>query len=187
MKRALDLIVALAASPLALILIVACALAVRLTSPGPAMFRQVRIGRDEVPFVCVKLRTMRVDTPDVPSHRVDTTAITPVGGWLRRSKLDELPQLWNILRGEMSFVGPRPCLPSQTELIAARRARGLAHLRPGITGVSQVRGVDMSDPERLAALDATYLADMSPLADLALILRTARGAGRGDAAAGSGN
>jgi O-antigen biosynthesis protein WbqP len=186
MKRALDLTLAILASPFAALLLVCCALAIRLTSPGPAIFRQARVGRDEVPFVCLKLRTMRIDTPNVPSHHVGAAAITPVGAFLRRSKLDELPQLWNIFKGEMSFVGPRPCLPSQTELIAARRARGVSHLRPGITGVSQVRGIDMSDPERLAALDATYLSNMSLVADLSLILQTATGAGRGDAAAGGG-
>jgi len=106
--------------------------------------------------------------------------VTPLGRWLRRLKLDELPQLWNVLRGDMSLVGPRPCLPSQTELIAERRARGVYALRPGITGVAQVAGVDMSDPPRLAALDATYLATVSAAADLRLLLATVRGAGRGD-------
>ncbi|HVW92288.1 MAG TPA: sugar transferase [Devosia sp.] len=182
MKRAFDLALAIVALPFAAVLILACAIAIRLTSPGPAIFRQVRIGRNEVPFTCLKLRTMRISTPDLPSHKVDVAAITPVGGFLRRSKLDELPQLWNILKGEMSLVGPRPCLPTQVELIRARRARGVAGLRPGITGVSQVAGVDMSDPERLAALDATYLSDMSPGADLRLILKTVAGSGRGDAA-----
>jgi O-antigen biosynthesis protein WbqP len=106
--------------------------------------------------------------------------VTPAGRWLRRSKLDELPQLWNVLRGEMSFVGPRPCLPSQVELVAARRARGLYAIRPGITGVAQVAGLDMSDPQRLAAADAEYLETMSLRTDLRLMLMTAFGAGKGD-------
>lgn len=182
MKRAFDLVLAIVALPFAAVLILACAIAIRLTSPGPAIFRQVRVGRNEVPFVCLKLRTMRTETPDLPSHQVNVSAITPIGRFLRRSKLDELPQLWNILKGEMSLVGPRPCLPTQVELIRARRSHGLAGLRPGVTGVAQVEGVDMSDPERLAALDATYLTDMSVAADLRLILRTVGGSGRGDAA-----
>lgn len=106
--------------------------------------------------------------------------MTKVGHFLRRTKLDELPQLWNILVGEMSFVGPRPCLPSQTALIEARRAHGLSKIRPGLTGVSQVAGVDMSNPQRLAALDAGYLADMSLGRDFRLLAATVLGAGRGD-------
>ena len=180
MKRLFDIVLALIAAPFALVLVLACSVAIRRASPGPVLFKQVRIGTNEMPFVCYKLRTMYVHTPHAPSHHMTASSVTPAGLWLRRLKLDELPQLWNILRGEMSFVGPRPCLPSQVELIAARRARGLAGLSPGITGVSQVAGVDMSDPERLAILDATYLKDMSIFADLRLILQTALGAGRGD-------
>jgi O-antigen biosynthesis protein WbqP len=181
MKRVIDLAIALLALPFAGLFIVILGALVRLTSPGPAIFRQQRVGRNERPFTCFKLRTMRQETRDVPSHEVAASAVTGIGRVLRRYKLDELPQLWNIVRGDMSFVGPRPCLPSQTALIAARRAHGLSAIRPGITGVSQVAGVDMSDPERLAALDATYLEDMSPGHDLRLILATFFGAGRGDA------
>jgi O-antigen biosynthesis protein WbqP len=123
---------------------------------------------------------MYADTRDAPSHETAASAVTPAGRWLRRSKLDELPQLWNVLRGEMSFVGPRPCLPSQVELVAARRARGLYAIRPGITGVAQVAGLDMSDPQRLAAADAEYLETMSLRTDLRLMLMTAFGAGKGD-------
>jgi O-antigen biosynthesis protein WbqP len=180
MKRALDLTIALLSLPLAAPVILACVAAIRLTSPGPGIFRQTRVGRHERPFTCYKLRTMTVDTHNAPSHETPAAAVTPLGRQLRRLKLDELPQLWNIVRGEMSFVGPRPCLPSQTELIAARRRRGLSALRPGITGVSQVAGIDMSDPERLAQSDAAYLDTMSLGADIRLILATALGAGRGD-------
>lgn len=180
MKRALDVALAVLMLPVAAPVILVCMAAIKATSPGPALFRQTRIGRNEAPFICNKLRTMHAGTRDVPTHEASAAALTPIGLWLRRLKLDELPQLWNILRGDMSFVGPRPCLPSQTQLIAARRARGLYTIRPGVTGVSQVAGVDMSDPETLAALDATYLADMSAGADLRLILATALGAGRGD-------
>lgn len=180
MKRAADLVMTVLALPAAVPLILICMVAIRLTSPGPAIFRQTRVGRNEKPFTCYKLRTMYSGTRDAPTHETAGAAVTPVGKWLRRLKLDELPQLWNILRGEMSLVGPRPCLPSQVELIAARRARGLHAIRPGVTGVSQVAGIDMSDPERLARSDAAYLGDMSLTADLRLILRTLLGAGRGD-------
>lgn len=179
-KRAFDLLVALLAlivlGPL-LGLLVAL---VRLDSPGPGIFRQARVGRFERPFVCYKLRTMRTGTRNAPSHEVGQAALTRLGGVLRRTKLDELPQLCNVVRGQMSFVGPRPCLPSQTELIAARRERGVFEIRPGITGIAQVAGVDMSEPERLAELDARYLATRSLRTDIGLIARTALGAGGGD-------
>lgn len=180
MKRAFDLTLASFGLPVAVPVILVCMVAIRLTSPGPVILRQVRIGRHEQPFICFKLRTMHAGTRLAPSHETPATAVTPLGAWLRRLKLDELPQLWNIIRGEMSFVGPRPCLPSQSELIAARRERGLYALRPGITGVAQVAGIDMSDPERLAAADAEYLEGGSILLDLRLILSTLTGAGRGD-------
>jgi O-antigen biosynthesis protein WbqP len=129
-KRALDLVLAvfglLVAAPVMLI----CLVAIRLTSPGPALLRQTRVGRYEQPFTCFKLRTMHADTRLAPSHETPATAVTPLGAWLRRLKLDELPQLWNVIRGEMSLVGPRPCLPAQKELIAARRERGSTHCAP---------------------------------------------------------
>lgn len=180
MKRAMDLFLAVAGLVVAAPVVAICALVIRATSPGPAILRQTRVGRDEVPFTCLKLRTMYADTKDAPSHMTGQSAVTPIGRHLRRFKLDELPQLWNIVRGEMSFVGPRPCLQMQTELIVARRRYGLHRLRPGITGVSQVAGVDMSDPEKLASLDATYLERMSLLTDLRLIIATVLGSGRGD-------
>lgn len=180
MKRIADVAIALLIAPAAIIFILVCMAIVKFSSRGPAIFYQTRVGLHEQPFTCYKLRTMYVETRDAPSHEMVVSAITPVGKWLRRLKLDELPQLWNIVRGDMSFVGPRPCLPSQTELIDARRARGLYAIRPGITGIAQVAGVDMSDPQRLAVLDAEYLTTISLRTDLKLILATAFGAGRGD-------
>lgn len=181
MKRVVDTLIALIGLPVAAPAILICMALVKFTSSGPAIFRQTRVGLHEKPFTCYKLRTMYVETRDAPSHETAVSAVTSVGAWLRKLKLDELPQLWNILRGEMSFVGPRPCLPSQTDLIAARRARGLYAIRPGITGIAQVAGIDMSDPEKLARTDATYLENMSFMTDLRLILATVLGAGRGDA------
>lgn len=172
MKRAVDLVASafglLLASPVLLVL----ALAIRSTSEGPALFRQVRVGRDEKPFVCLKLRTMYAGTPSVPTHDAPAAAATRLGLILRRWKLDELPQLWNVLVGEMSLVGPRPCLPGQHELIAERRRRGVFSIRPGVTGLAQVSGVDMSDPAGCAALDARYMAGMGLLPDMAILFRT---------------
>ncbi|NGO52218.1 sugar transferase [Allomesorhizobium camelthorni] len=180
MKRAFDIVLAAIGLVVAAPLFLAAVILIRLTSPGPAIFRQIRVGLDEKPFTCLKLRTMYCETGNVPTHEAGASSITPVGKLLRRFKFDELPQLWNVLMGDMSFVGPRPCLPSQTTLIAARRAYGLYAICPGITGVAQVAGVDMSEPEKLAVLDAVYLRDMSLAADIRLILATALGSGQGD-------
>lgn len=145
---------------------------IRRNSPGPGLFRQTRIGRNEKPFTCYKLRTMRTGTREAPTHQSSKGDLTSMGGWLRRTKLDEIPQLWNVLVGEMSLVGPRPCLPSQTELIEARRRHGVYALRPGITGIAQSAGVDMSDPEKLATLDATYIGKQGLLTDLQILFGT---------------
>lgn len=150
-------------------------LAIRATSPGPAILGQVRVGRDGVPFRCLKLRSMFIGTPVVPTHEAAVKQITPVGRFLRASKFDELPQLWNVLRGEMSLVGPRPCLPTQVVLIDERRRRGVYALRPGITGLAQVSGVDMSDPVACAELDARYLAERSIRLDLRILVNTVIG------------
>lgn len=155
-------------------------LLVRLESPGPGIFAQPRVGRNGRAFVCYKFRTMRQGTPERGSHEIGPDAVTPLGRFLRRTKLDELPQIWNILRNEISLVGPRPCLPAQTRLIEERRRRGVLRLKPGISGLAQINGVDMADPERLARLDARYLALQSLTLDLRIILATFRGRGRGD-------
>jgi O-antigen biosynthesis protein WbqP len=118
-------------------------------------------------------------TANLPTHQVQASAVTPLGEHLRRFKVDELPQLWNVLMGDMSLVGPRPCLPSQTELVDARRRLGVFAVRPGITGLAQVSGVDMSDANRLAELDARYVRAQSLLGDFRLIWATLRGQGVG--------
>jgi len=151
---------------------------VRRSSDGPGLFRQERIGKDGVKFVCVKLRTMKSGTGHLPSHEVSHAAVTPFGNLLRRTKLDELPQLFNVLLGDMSLVGPRPCLPTQIELIEARRATGALSVTPGITGLAQIQGVDMSNPARLARIDGDYVRSRSFLGDLAIIWRTLVGHGR---------
>jgi len=171
-KRAVDLVVAVLVAPIALPLVCALALIVRLESQGPALFSQIRIGRHGRPFLCRKLRTMFSDTPSAPTHELEASAVTASGRILRRWKLDELPQLWNVMRGEMSLVGPRPCLPVQQELIERRSRLGVLALRPGLTGLAQVRGIDMSNPEICAAADAEYLASQSLGFDLGIMALT---------------
>ena len=153
--------------------------AIRLQSPGKPIFAQVRVGKNGRPFTCYKLRTMYSGTANLPTHQVQASAVTPLGEYLRRFKVDELPQLWNVLIGDMSLVGPRPCLPSQTELVDARARLGVFEVRPGITGLAQVNGVDMSDPNRLAEIDARYVRTQSLLGDFKLIWATLRGQGVG--------
>lgn len=152
---------------------------IRLQSPGPAIFTQTRVGKGGRLFTCYKLRTMYAGTANLPTHEVAATSVTPLGEHLRRFKIDELPQLCNVLLGDMSLVGPRPCLPSQVELVKARQALGVLAVRPGITGLAQVKGIDMSDPHRLAEVDAEYVRTQSLLGDFKLIAATLRGRGLG--------
>lgn len=146
------------------------------------LFWQERVGRHQRPFVLVKFRTMSVGTASVASHLANSSAITPLGAFLRRTKLDELPQLWNVLWGDMSLVGPRPGLFNQTELTAARAAQGVFAVRPGITGLAQVNGIDMSTPELLAQTDALMLRDLGVGNYFQFIFVTVLGKGNGDAA-----
>lgn len=155
-------------------------IAVRAGSKGPGIFAQPRIGQNGRIFTCYKFRTMATGTAHLGTHEVARSAITAVGTFLRRSKLDELPQVINILRNEVSLIGPRPCLPIQQRLVDERRARGLLALTPGISGLAQVNDIDMSDPERLAEWDARYLALQSLTLDLRIMLATALGRGQGD-------
>ena len=154
--------------------------AVGLLDTGSPLFRQERVGRDQRPFILVKFRTMRPDTASVASHLADVSAITRLGAILRRTKLDELPQLWNVLKGEMSLVGPRPCLFNQTELIAERHSRGVFEARPGITGLAQVSNIDMSTPKLLAETDAQMLQSLTLALYFKYILMTVGGKGAGD-------
>jgi O-antigen biosynthesis protein WbqP len=179
MKRVFDIVVCaislLVVWPLLLLVVIA----IRIQSPGRAIFSQVRVGKHGRPFTCYKFRTMYFGTASLPTHQVKASAVTALGEYLRRIKIDELPQLWNVLIGDMSLVGPRPCLPSQTELIVARRQLGVFEFRPGITGLAQVEGIDMSDPTRLAEIDARYVCAQSMIGDLKLIWATVRGQGIG--------
>lgn len=179
MKRAFDI---LASAVLLLIcwpLLLLVLLAIRLHSPGPAIFSQIRVGKDGRLFTCYKLRTMHLGTANLPTHQVGAASVTSLGGHLRNFKIDELPQLYNVLIGDMSLVGPRPCLPTQVDLVEARRHLGVLAVRPGITGLAQVRGVDMSDPERLARIDARYVQTQGLIGDIKLIIATLGGGGVG--------
>ena len=147
---------------------------------GSPLFRQRRVGRHQKPFTLVKFRTMKPDTASVASHLADASSITPFGRFLRRTKLDELPQLWNVLKGEMSLVGPRPCLFNQEELINEREQRGVLDARPGITGLAQVNDIDMSTPKLLAETDARMLASLNVGAYFRYIFQTVAGKGAGD-------
>lgn len=147
---------------------------------GSPIFRQVRVGRNKKPFTLIKFRTMKPDTVSVASHLASASAITPFGGFLRKTKLDELPQLWNVLKGEMSLVGPRPCLFNQEELIAERDLRKVFNFRPGITGLAQVNNIDMSTPVLLAETDQKMLLNLSLKDYFKYIFMTVSGKGSGD-------
>lgn len=179
MIRALDIVFSLLGLLLGLPLLMLLAM-VGWFDTGSPLFRQIRVGRHQQPFVLVKFRTMRVGTASVATHLADVAAITPFGRFLRRSKLDELPQLWNVLKGNMSFVGPRPCLFNQEELIRERAARGVFAVRPGITGLAQLKGIDMSQPLLLAKTDAQMMGSLTVKNYLQFIFLTAMGKGAGD-------
>jgi O-antigen biosynthesis protein WbqP len=147
---------------------------------GSPVFFQQRVGRFRRTFTLIKFRTMRRETASVATHLVDADAVTPFGRFLRRTKLDELPQLWNVFVGDMSLVGPRPCLVSQHELIAERAKRGVFDARPGITGLAQVNQIDMSTPELLAETDARMLESLTAREYFRYIFMTILGQGAGD-------
>ena len=123
---------------------------------------------------------MALGTEQVATHEVNSASLTRVGLILRKTKIDELPQVWNVLKNEMSLVGPRPCLPSQDELISERNKKNVLSIKPGITGLSQIQNIDMSTPIKLAQKDSEYLALRSLLLDLKILLKTATGSGQGD-------
>ncbi|MCJ1883432.1 sugar transferase [Pseudomonas sp. LA21] len=151
-----------------------------LLDTGSPLFMQERVGRAKKPFTLVKFRTMKVDTASVASHLASASSITTLGSFLRKTKLDELPQLWNVLKGDMSLVGPRPNLFNQDELIAEREALGIYAVRPGITGLAQINEIDMSTPKLLAETDARMIQQMSVRNYFSFIIQTVTGKGSGD-------
>lgn len=179
MIRFLDLLIALVGLvlgfPFLLLIYVA-----GLFDTGSPLFRQERVGRYQKPFTLVKFRTMNLDTVSVASHLASSSSITRLGAFLRRTKLDELPQLWNVLKGEMSLVGPRPGLFNQQELTAERASRGVFNVRPGITGLAQVSNIDMSTPQLLAETDQRMIREMTLAHYFKYIFMTVLGKGAGD-------
>ena len=172
MKRIFDLGLALFASCILLLPIALVALFVKMTSKGPAVYWSDRVGMHNKIFKMPKFRTMRVDTPAVATHLLTNPKqfLTPIGSFLRKSSLDELPQLWSILKGDMSFVGPRPALFNQDDLIALRTRYGVDNIKPGLTGWAQINGRDeLPIPEKVA-LDAEYLERQSFWFDIKILL-----------------
>jgi len=175
LKRAMDLILAGSLFLLLSPLMLALACLIRLTSKGPALYWSDRVGRDNRLFRMPKFRTMRTDTPQVATHLLSEpgTYLTPIGGWLRKTSLDELPQLWSILRGNLSFVGPRPALFNQDDLVALRTQLGVHQLVPGLTGWAQVNGRDELSIPNKVEFDREYLERRSLSFDCRIILLTA--------------
>lgn len=180
-KRIFDISVALIIALPAIIIISIAVVFIKSEGPGPAIFKQIRVGLDKKYFTLLKLRTMDVNSDDRPSHHASASQITKVGKLLRRTKIDELPQIWSVLVGDMSFVGPRPCLPMQKELIRARTRHNAFSVLPGITGPAQIANIDMSTPELLAEVDGRYVAERSLVRDLIYLWATVFGKGSGDA------
>ena len=174
MKRSFDLAVAVVTVVCLALPILLLGLAVRLTSPGPALYWSDRVGRHNRLFKMPKFRTMRIDTPAVATHLLKNPDqwLTPIGSFLRKSSLDELPQLWSILRGDMSFVGPRPALFNQHDLITLRLEKGVDELLPGLTGWAQVNGRDELLIPKKVELDVEYLQRQSLLFDLKILRLT---------------
>jgi O-antigen biosynthesis protein WbqP len=174
LKRLFDITLALCAGTFLLVLLALTALAVRCTSTGPTLYWSDRVGRDNRIFKMPKFRSMRVDTPALATHLLDNPSgyLTPIGSFLRKSSLDELPQLWSILRGDMSFVGPRPALFNQDDLIALRTSAGVHALLPGLTGWAQVNGRDELEIPLKVKLDAEYLQRRSLGLDLRILWLT---------------
>jgi lipopolysaccharide/colanic/teichoic acid biosynthesis glycosyltransferase len=147
---------------------------------GSPVFIQQRVGKNKKPFNLIKFRTMSIDTKSVASHLANASSITKFGSFLRKSKIDELPQLINVLKGEMSFVGPRPNLFNQNELISERDSRGVYNVLPGITGFAQVNNIDMSTPVLLAEADSKMIQTLTITKYFTYIIQTAIGSGSGD-------
>ena len=143
-------------------------------------FVQQRVGKDQKPFTLIKFRSMSSKAANLPTHEISADLITKTGKFIRATKLDELPQLWNVLKGEMSLVGPRPCLPTQEELISERALRGVFSLRPGITGPAQVQNIDMSTPKKLAEEDSQMINNLKIGDYFKYVLMTVSGSGQGD-------
>ena len=179
MTRIIDFIAAIVGlfilSPIIIVILV-----ILYIEHGKPIFIQTRVGKNQKPFRLVKFRSMSPKAANLPTHEISADLITRTGKFIRATKLDELPQLWNVLKGEMSLVGPRPCLPTQHELISERSKRNVFDIRPGITGPAQVKNIDMSTPKLLAETDERLAQSLSVAEYLKYVLMTATGSGQGD-------
>lgn len=179
MIRIFDIILALLgllfAFPFLLVLFI-----IGLFDTGSPVFIQTRLGRNRQPFNLIKFRTMKVETKSVATHLAESSSVTRYGHFLRKTKLDEIPQLWNVLKGEMSLVGPRPGLFNQQDLTSARDTLGVYDVRPGITGLAQINKIDMSTPELLAETDAKMINNFNLRNYFKYIIQTVLGKGFGD-------
>jgi O-antigen biosynthesis protein WbqP len=171
-KRAFDLLFSLLALVLLSPLFLLTAMLIKIYDPGPAIFRQIRIGRDGDAFALFKFRSMPVDTGDIPSDKLAAVGIGSIGKFIRRTNIDELPQLFNILKGDMSIVGPRPPISSQTELIELRKQNGSIKCRPGLTGLAQVKSFDGMTVKQKAEFDGDYAKYVTLFCDIKIILST---------------
>lgn len=171
-KRAFDLLFGLLALVLLSPLFLLTAMLIKIYDPGPVIFRQMRIGRGGDAFAFFKFRSMPVGTGNIPSDRLVAVRIENVGKFIRRTNIDELPQLFNILKGDMSIVGPRPPIPSQTELIELRKQNGALKCRPGLTGLAQVKSFDRMTVKQKAEFDGAYAKNITLFCDIKIILRT---------------
>lgn len=184
-KRLLDIILSILGLTFCFPVLVVIALAIYIDDPGPSLFRQQRAGRLHRPFTIYKFRTMKLNAPNVSTEEMRSLGISPytrLGPLLRRTSLDELPQLFNVLFGDMSLVGPRPALLTQTPVLQGREAAGVHVLRPGITGLAQITGRDDLDDREKVKRDAKYLKEIGLLTDILLILYTLKGISRSDGA-----
>lgn len=174
MKRIFDFVSSLVGAIILSPIILVVAIAIKITSPGPILFSQRRIGKDNKEFKIYKFRTMKIDTPNLPTHLLEKPEqwITPIGKFLRKTSLDELPQLWNILNGEMSVVGPRPALYNQEDLITLRTEKEIHKLVPGLTGWAQINGRDELPIPQKVELDEEYLKKKSFFFDIKIIFMT---------------
>lgn len=173
MIRALDIFIASIALivllPISLISLLACWI-----ETGSPVVSQKRLGLRKKEFSMLKFRTMKLEAALAPTHLADTSEITITGKYLRKTKIDEFPQFWNVIKGEMTIVGPRPCLPMQLELIKARETLNIFDAKPGITGLAQVKGIDMSDPKKLTEMDAEMIANLNLRSYFRYIFETIR-------------
>lgn len=171
-KRIADLVMGAVGLAVSLPLSIATAVGILAETGRPVLFKQERIGRNAQHFTLLKFRSMTADTPDVESSKASSLTVTKVGQVIRRLNIDEIPQLWSVVKGDMSLIGPRPALPSQQTLLGLREQGGAARLRPGLTGLAQVNSYDGMEPETKAAWDNDYAAKLTWKADLIIMFRT---------------